>query len=152
MEELRAGHFHSHVTDKDTEASRPQSAVGGRAQVWAPDLVAPKSLLLMFPPCPGYDGEGTKMKDGTVLVLWECTTYLGKRIYTRKKNLRALMKQHMKRSGLIASIESKVGWKLPFPLWRCHITSSQVASLGGKSSMRLKASFKITLTIRAANI
>ena len=150
MEELRAGHFYSCVTDKYTKARRPQSTVGGRAQVWAPDIVAPKSLLLMFPPHLGCDGEGTKMKDRTVLVLWECTMYLGKIIYTRKKNLRALMKQYMKRSGLIASIASKVGWKLLFPLWKCHITSGRVTSLGGKNSMRLKGSFKITL--RAANI
>lgn len=36
MEELRAGHFHSHVTDKDTEASRPQSADGWQSPGLSP--------------------------------------------------------------------------------------------------------------------
>lgn len=127
--ELRAGHFYSHVIDEDTKARRPWSTVGGRAKVWAPDFVAPKSLLLMSPPRPGCDGEGTKMTDGTVPVLWEFTACLGKKIHTGKTYLRALIKQHTKRSGLIAS---KVGWKSPFPLWKCHIALCQMTSLGEK--------------------
>lgn len=140
MGELRAGHFYSHVIDEDTKARKPWSTVGGRAKVWAPDFVALKSPLLMSPPRPGCDGEGTKMTDGTVPVLWEFTACLGKKIHTGKKYLRALIKQHTKRSGLIAS---KVGWKSPFPLWKCHIALCQMTSLGEKIRWNLKAHLKL---------
>lgn len=85
MGELRAGDFYFHVTDEDIEAKRSQSTLCGRARGWNPDYVAPKSVLPMSPPCPGYDGEGRKMTDGTVSVLWEFTAYLGKREYTQGK-------------------------------------------------------------------